>query len=222
MGSRQSERGAAVDSGLPIADCRLPAFSPGMRIGLFGGSFDPPHAGHVEVSLVALRTLHLDQVWWLVSPQNPLKPNAPSADLSRRLAAAREIARIPGIRVTGIEALLGTSYTAETLRLLLPRLVGVDCVWMMGADNLAGFHRWRDWRGIASKLPIAVFNRPGSALRALSSPAARALWRFRHDPSDARSLAGTPPPAWVFLPTPHVPLSSTELRALAKSHARAS
>jgi nicotinate-nucleotide adenylyltransferase len=212
----------SADQTLPIADYRLPAFTPGMRIGLFGGSFDPPHAGHLAVSLVALRTLRLDQVWWLVSPQNPLKPDAPSSDLSRRIAAARALARIPEIRVTGIEAALGTTYTAETLRLLLPRLGSVDCVWMMGADNLATFHRWRDWRTIANLLPIAVFNRPGSALRALSSPAARALWRFRHDPSDARSLAGTPPPAWVFLPSPHVPLSSTELRARVKSRVGAS
>jgi len=184
-----------------------------MRIGLFGGSFDPPHRGHIEVSLVALRALHLDQVWWLVSPQNPLKPNAPSADLSRRIAAARKLARVPEIKVTGIEATLGTTYTAETLRRLLPRLGGVDCVWMMGADNLTSFHRWRNWRSIAAGIPIAVFNRPESALPALASPVANALRRFRIDPSDARKLAGTRPPAWVFLPSPHVALSSTALRS---------
>lgn len=206
----------------PEPDFALPAFTPGMRIGLFGGSFDPPHAGHLAVSLVALRTLALDQVWWLVSPQNPLKPNAPSADLIRRIEAARALARIPQIKVTGVEATLGTTYTAETLHLLLPRLRGVDCVWMMGADSLAGFHRWRDWRGIARMLPIAVFNRPGAALRALASPAARTLWRFRHDSSDAYGLAGTPPPAWVFLPSPHVDLSSTQLRAGTGSASRAS
>jgi nicotinate-nucleotide adenylyltransferase len=186
---------------------------PGMRIGLFGGSFDPPHAGHIEVSQVALRALRLDQVWWLVSPQNPLKPNAPSADLSRRIAAARNLIRDPRIKVTGVEASFGTTYTAETLRRLLPRLPGVDCVWMMGADNLAGFHRWRDWRAIAASVPIAVFDRPGAVAAALTSPAATALRRFRHDPADAAALARTRPPAWVFLPSPHVAISSTALRA---------
>ena len=201
---------------LARSSLRLPYFLPGMRVGLFGGSFDPPHEGHLQVSLVALRALRLDQVWWLVSPQNPLKPNAPSTDLSRRIEAARALARHPAIRVTGVEAALGTTFTAETLARLLPRLRGVGCVWMMGADNLANFHRWRGWRGIASAIPIAVFNRPGLATRALASPAARSLWRSRHDPSDAARLAGSPPPAWVFLPSPHVPLSSTELRAAAQ------
>jgi nicotinate-nucleotide adenylyltransferase len=195
------------------ADLRLPAIHPGLRVGLFGGSFDPPHAGHVEVSRVALRALALDEVWWLVSPHNPLKQHAPSSDIHRRIAAARALVRDPRIKVTGIEALLGTTYTAETLARLMPRLPGVACVWMMGADNLASFHRWRDWRAIAARLPIAVFNRPGAALRALSSPVARTHWRYRRDPSDAAGLAGSRPPAWVFLPSPHVSLSSTELRA---------
>jgi nicotinate-nucleotide adenylyltransferase len=183
-----------------------------MRIGLFGGSFDPPHDGHRAVSLEALRRLGLDQVWWLVSPQNPLKPHAPS-DLGRRIAAARALADHPRIKVTGVEAALGTTYTADTLRKLKERLPGVRLVWMMGADNLASFHRWRDWRGIAADVPIAVFNRPGQAFRALSSPAARTLWRTRIDERDARRIGRIPPPAWVFLPSPHVPLSSTELRA---------
>jgi nicotinate-nucleotide adenylyltransferase len=184
-----------------------------MRIGLFGGSFDPPHAGHREVSLVALRALGLDQVWWLVSPHNPLKPNAPSEDLARRVAAARAVARHPQIKVTGVEASLGTTYTAETLRRLAPRLRGVDAVWMMGADNLRSFHRWRDWPAIAATMPIAVFNRPGEALRALSAPAARALSRRRLPATAGQALAGMAPPAWVFLPSPHIPLSSTALRA---------
>jgi nicotinate-nucleotide adenylyltransferase len=151
-----------------------------------------------------------------VSPHNPLKPHAP-ADLSRRIAAARAMVADPRIKVTGVEAALGTTYTAETLTLLLKRLRGVDCVWMMGADNLASFHRWRRWRLIASSIPIAVFNRPQSALGALAAPAAHALLRFRHDPADAAGLAGTRPPAWVFLPTPHVDISSTALRARAKA-----
>jgi nicotinate-nucleotide adenylyltransferase len=198
---------------LPTADCRLPSSVPGMTVGLFGGSFDPPHQGHVEVSMEALRSLRLDRVWWLVSPQNPLKPNAPSSDLCRRIAAARALIRSPRIKVTGIEAALRTNYTAETLRRLMPRLSGLRCVWMMGADNLAGFHRWRDWEGIAATLPLAIFNRPGEALAALASPAAHALAPYRIDASDAGKLVRMPPPAWVFLPAPSIALSSTELRA---------
>ena len=201
---------------------RLPAFRPGMRVGLLGGSFDPPHAGHLAVSLVALRALALDQVWWLVSPQNPLKRSAPSSDLARRVEAARALARHPRIRVTGVEAALGTTYTADTLRKLLPRLPGVDLVWMMGADNLARFHHWRDWPAIAATIPLAVFNRPGSALPALASPAARALPRYRIPERAAASLAGKPAPAWVFLSKPHVPLSSTELRQAASKSKSAS
>jgi nicotinate-nucleotide adenylyltransferase len=194
-----------------------------MRIGLFGGSFDPAHAGHLQVSLVALRVLRLDRVWWLVSPHNPLKPNAPSQDLFRRIADAEAAAASdPRIRVTGVEAALGTTYTAETLRRLLPRLPGVHPVWMMGADNLAGFHHWRDWDRIAAAIPIAVFNRPGEALRALSSPAARALARFRLDAADAADLAATPPPAWVFLPSPHIAVSSTAIRDARSEPAKAS
>ena len=197
---------------LPPDLVRLPAFTPGMRIGLFGGSFDPPHDGHREVSLVAMKRLGLDQVWWLVSPHNPLKPNAPSEVLARRIAAARRLADHPRIKVTGVEAALGTTYTAETLRRLAPRLRGIDAVWMMGADNLGSFHRWRDWEAIAAMVPIAVFNRPGQALRALSSPAAQALASTRIPEAAAGELAGKPPPAWVFLSSPHIRLSSTELR----------
>jgi nicotinate-nucleotide adenylyltransferase len=198
---------------------RLPDFRPGMRIGLFGGSFDPPHEGHREVSLAALALLGLDQVWWLVSPRNPLKPKAPSEDLARRVAAARACAAHPRIKVTAVEATLNTTYTAETLRRLAPRLSRVDCVWMMGADNLRQLHRWRDWERIAAMVPMAVFNRPGEMPSALSSPAAVALRRARIPLSRARFLAETPAPAWVFVPTPHVPLSSTELRARRKLEA---
>ncbi len=206
-----STRTAAAPYPAPVV--RLPPLAPGMRIGLFGGSFDPAHDGHLRVSLEALKRLGLDQVWWLVSPQNPLKPDAPSSDLARRIAAAEAVARHPRIRVTGIEAEFGTTYSAETLACLLPRLTGIAPVWMMGADNLASFHRWRDWQRIAASLPIAVFNRPGEAFRALASPAAKALARFRLDAADALALAATPPPAWVFLPSPHIDISSTALRS---------
>ena len=203
----------------PPAGTGLPPFGAGMRVGLFGGSFDPPHRGHLEVSTVALRTLGLDEVWWLVSPQNPLKPHAPSSDLARRMAAARALVRHPRIRVTGIEAALGTPTTAETMDRLLPRLEGVRPVWMMGADNLAGFHRWRRWRSIAARVPIAVFNRPGSMLPALASPAARTMERWRLRPREAAALAETPPPAWVFLPSPHIAVSSSALRRAAAGRA---
>jgi nicotinate-nucleotide adenylyltransferase len=192
---------------------RLPVFSPGQRVGLFGGSFDPPHRGHLKVSLVALGALRLDQIWWLVSPHNPLKPHAPSKDLARRVAAAASLARHPRIKVTAVEATLGTTYSAETLAVLLPRLRGLDLVWMMGADNLASFHRWRDWQAIAASLPIAVFNRPGWTLKALSAPAAIALRKARLPERAAARLAATLPPAWIFLSNPHLPLSSTALRA---------
>jgi nicotinate-nucleotide adenylyltransferase len=208
---------------MPEAQCSnvvaLPQHFPGMRIGIFGGSFDPAHEGHRQVSLVALRALDLDQVWWLVSPQNPLKSNTPSEDLARRVKAARAVASDPRIRVTGIEATLGTTYTAETLRRLLPRLPGVSLVWMMGADNLAQFHRWKDWQAIAASVPLAIFNRPGLALQALAGPAARTLARWRLPEQAASNLAGSLPPAWTFLSRPHIPLSSTELRAARKPRA---
>jgi nicotinate-nucleotide adenylyltransferase len=195
----------------------LPQHFPGMRIGIFGGSFDPAHEGHRQVSLVGLRALGLDQVWWLVSPQNPLKSSAPSEDLARRVKAARAVAADPRIRVTGVEATLGTTFTAETLRKLLPRLSGLSVVWMMGADNLAQFHRWKDWQAIAASVPIAVFNRPGLALKALAGPAARTLAPWRLPEQAASNLAGSPAPAWTFLSRPHIPLSSTELRAARKA-----
>jgi nicotinate-nucleotide adenylyltransferase len=207
----QQSDGRPID--LTRSDLNLPPFWPGMRIGLFGGSFDPAHEGHVAVSLAALRALRLDQVWWLVSPHNPLKPDAPSRDLARRIVAARAIVRDPRIKVTGIEAALGTTYTAETLRRLIPRLRGLKVVWLMGADNLENFHYWSGWQAIAASLPIAVFNRPGGGLKALASPAAGALSAARVSPAAASRLAGMRPPAWVFLPFPNTDMSSTELRA---------
>ena len=194
----------------------LPLHFPGMRVGIFGGSFDPAHEGHRQVSRVGLRALGLDLVWWLVSPQNPLKSTAPSEDLDRRVRAARLVANHPRIRVTGIEATLGTNYTAELLRRLLPRLAGVSVVWMMGADNLAQFHRWKDWQTIAASVPIAIFNRPGLALKALAGPAAHSLAAWRLPEQAAANLASEAPPAWTFLSRPHIPLSSTQLRALRK------
>lgn len=189
-----------------------PLALPGQRIGLLGGSFDPAHSGHLHVTRRALRAFRLDAVWWLVSPGNPLKPDAP-AEIDRRLAAARMLVDHPRVRVTDIEARIGTRYTAETLAVLRRRYPGVHFVWLMGADNLAGFHRWDRWETILRTVPVGVLARPGDQLRAGLSPAARrfARWRLRADA--ARSLALRPPPAWVLMPGPMVEASSTALRA---------
>ncbi len=185
---------------------------PGLRVGLLGGSFDPPHAGHVHVTRWALRALGLDRVWWLVSPGNPLKPDAP-ADLARRLKAARAIMRHPRVAVTDLEARLGTRLTADTLAALRRRAPGVRLVWLMGADNMIGFHRWDRWEDILAKVPVAVLARPGDQIRAGLSPAARRFAGHRIAPGSARSLALAQAPAWTLLTGRMLDLSSTDLRA---------
>ncbi len=191
----------------------LPPFSAGMRIGLYGGSFNPPHAAHVLISKTALRRLQLDRVWWLVTPGNPLKDRDDLAPLEERLALAREMIDDRRIAATGIESTLGTHYTMDTLKALTRRCADVRFVWLMGADNLAQFHRWKDWRRIAETLPFAVFDRPGYARRALNGQAALTLARHRIDESDAPVLASLDPPAWVFIHGPRSPLSSSAIRA---------
>ncbi|MEO1200221.1 MAG: nicotinate-nucleotide adenylyltransferase [Pseudomonadota bacterium] len=191
----------------------LPLSAPGQRIGLLGGSFNPPHAGHRHLALAALGRFKLDQVWMLVTPGNPLKDTTGLPSLSDRIAAVTRVARHPAIKVTGIEAMIGTRYTAETLAYLRSRLRDRHLVWLMGADNLAGFHRWRDWREIATTLPIGIIDRPGYTLRSMASPAALALGRYRLDETDAALLATSSAPAWVFLHGPRSHLSSTALRA---------
>lgn len=191
----------------------LPPTSPGQRIGLFGGSFNPPHAGHLLVARTALRRLRLDRLWWLVTPGNPLKENAGLPSQAKRMAACqRLIGHDPRILVTGIEAAIGTRYTAETIAFLKARAPLVRFVWIMGADNLASFHRWQEWRGIAHALPLAIIDRPGSTLRAAASPAARTFAHARIDESDAGKLASLEPPRWVFLHGPRSDQSSTRLR----------
>ncbi len=162
-------------------------------------------------ALLALRRLRLDAVWWLASPGNPLKSRRP-AELESRLAAAAACADNPRIAVTGIEAALGTRYTADLLARLAPQLESLVPVWIMGADNLVGFHRWRDWRRIAATLPMAIVDRPGFTLAALATPAARALSRFRIAETAAATLPLRAPPAWVFLHGPRLGISSTLLR----------
>jgi nicotinate-nucleotide adenylyltransferase len=184
----------------------------GMAVGLLGGSFNPPHDGHLAISLHALARLGLDRLWWLVTPGNPLKPKHDLAKLSDRLAAAEALARDPRIDVTGFEAGLSNAYTCNTLRYLRQRRRGVNFVWLMGADSLKDFHEWRDWREIFHLVPVAVLDRPGYRLAALTSPAAHALARYRIDERDAAGLARLAPPVWTFLTTPLSSSSSTAIR----------
>lgn len=190
----------------------FPVARPGMRVGLFGGSFDPPHAGHVHVTKWAMKGFGLDRVWWLVSPGNPIKPDAP-ADLGRRLSAARAIMRRPRVDVTDLEARIGTRSTADTLAGLRARYPGVRFVWLMGADNLATFHRWGRWQEIMGLIPIGVLARPGDQLRAGLSPAARRFARARLPMAEARALPLADPPAWCLLTGRMLDLSSSDLRA---------
>jgi nicotinate-nucleotide adenylyltransferase len=184
-----------------------------MRIGLFGGTFDPPHAAHRAACLLALRRIDLDRVWWLVTPGNPLKDTRGLAPLRERVEAAQLLARHPRIDVTDFEAHLGTSYTYETIFYLVRRCPNLHFVWIMGADNLRSFHRWQRWRDIAALVPIAVIDRLGPSLYSAASAAGQALARARIPESAARTLPVRKPPAWVYLHGLKSPLSSTALRA---------
>ena len=177
-----------------------------------GGSFNPAHAGHRDISLAGLRRLGLDEVWWLVSPQNPLKPAAGMAAHAERVARAAAVAGHPRIRVSGLEAALGTAYTADSLRTLARRFPRVRFVWLMGADNLIQIERWQAWPQIFHAVVIAVFNRPSYSLRASAAKAARRFARWRLDESKARRLAAKRPPAWVFLHIRLNALSGTRIR----------
>jgi nicotinate-nucleotide adenylyltransferase len=183
-----------------------------MCVGLLGGSFDPPHAGHAHITREALKRFGLDAVWWLVSPGNPLKARGP-APLERRLEVARSVMRHPRVTVTALEAQLGTRYTAETLEALFARYPGVRFVWLMGADNLAGFHRWDRWEWIMEHVPIGVLARPDQRISARMSVAALRYRRFRLRGREAASLCLAEPPAWCFVNVPMVDISSSEIRA---------
>lgn len=183
-----------------------------MRVGLFGGSFNPAHEGHAHVAETARRRLRLDRVIWLVSPQNPLKSRHETAQLSERMAAAGRLAHGPAMIVSDVETRLGSAYTVDTLRSLKARYPGVHFVWIMGADSLATFHRWRGWTQIMREVPVAVVSRPWISLRSRFSPAARRFARARVTSSQAASLVTRPPPGWVFLRGPLNFQSSTLLR----------
>ena len=190
----------------------IPLYTNGMRIGLLGGSFNPPHVAHRAVSLFAIKRLKLDRVWWLVTPGNPLKQQGALRDLDHRIEAARQMADDPRIDVSCLESVIGTRYTVDTITYLRRRGAGLRFVWIMGADNLAQFHRWQNWRRIASEVPIAVIDRPPQSFRALAAPAAQALARYRLPENEASRLADQPAPAWVFLTGMKMSLSSTGLR----------
>ena len=197
---------------MPSVSQAIPLYTNGMRIGLLGGSFNPPHVAHRAISLFAIKRLKLDRVWWLVTPGNPLKDQDGLRDLNERTAAARRMANDPRIDVSCLESVIGTRYTVDTISYLRRRASGLRFVWIMGADNLAQFHRWQNWRRIASEVPIAVIDRPPQSFRALAAPAAQALACYRLPENQAGRLADQRAPAWVFLTGMKLNLSSTGLR----------
>ncbi|MFZ5669442.1 MAG: nicotinate-nucleotide adenylyltransferase [Pseudomonadota bacterium] len=188
------------------------SLKPGMRVGLYGGSFNPAHEGHAHVAETAQKALGLDRVIWLVSPQNPLKASHDTEPLAARMAGASGRARGPGMIVSDAEARIGSQFTIDTIRVLKARFPGVRFVWIMGADSLAGFHRWKGWTQIMRELPVAVVSRPWAAMRARLSPAARRFAHARRPAREARLLPDMPAPAWVFLRGRFNFASSTAIR----------
>ncbi|MDI1327022.1 MAG: nicotinate-nucleotide adenylyltransferase [Brevundimonas sp.] len=205
----QGPRPGALRDGLDL--------QPGMAVGLFGGSFNPAHDGHAHVAETAMRRLGLDRVVWLVSPQNPLKDARDSAPLAERMASARAAAKLAAdgraMVVSDFETRAGTQWTVDTLRALTARHPGVRFVWLMGSDNLAGFHRWRGWTDIMRMMPMAVIARPGSELDSRTAPAAARFASARVPAARARLVPGLEAPAWTYLTAPLNPRSSTALRA---------
>jgi nicotinate-nucleotide adenylyltransferase len=185
----------------------------GQRVGLLGGSFNPAHDGHRHIRELALKYLGLHQVWWLVSPQNPLKPGKGMAPLAGRLDRARAVAADRRIVPTDLEARLGTRYTADTLAALRRRFARTRFVWLIGADNLVQIPQWRNWTQIFHTVPVAVFDRPSYSKNALSGLAAVRFAADRREEREATRLADTDPPAWVFFHSPLHPASATKLRA---------
>ena len=205
------------DSGGPARASRtyrgLPPHGKGQAIGLFGGTFNPPHAGHRQASLLALRRLGLDQLWWMVTPGNPLKKNGGLPALDARMQAAAEVATHPRIVISGAESMFRTRYTADLIQILKDRDPATRFVWIMGSDSLTEFHRWENWQRLAGSVPIAVVNRPRSLPAPLSSRAALGLAGYRVDADDSGMLPNRDPPAWVFLIGPRIAASSTAIRS---------
>jgi len=189
----------------------------GMRVGLFGGSFNPAHEGHAHVAETALKRLGLDKVIWLVSPQNPLKSAVESASLAARMASARSLARGPRMIVSDVESRAGSRYTIDILRMLKQRWPGVRFVWVMGGDNLNSLHGWRGWADILREMPVAVVARPGAELKSRSSPAARRFAFARRSSREAPRLGRQTAPAWLYLRAPFNFASSTALRTRLKA-----
>lgn len=203
-------------SDIPARCLRIPYVERGMAVGLFGGSFNPPHAGHALASEIAIRRLGLQQLWWMVTPGNPLKDRRELMPLAARIDASEKLAEDPRIKVTAFEAAHQVRYTADTIELVRSRCPGVNFVWIMGADGLRDFHRWERWREIARSVPIAVIDRPGSTLAFLSSVMAKTFDYARVDEGDAPLLARLRPPAWTFIHGPRSSLSSTAIREALK------
>lgn len=190
----------------------LPYAAPAQRIGLLGGSFDPAHAGHVHITKAALRRFGLDQVWWLVSPGNPLKARGPQP-LAKRIGRARQVMVHPKVQITDIEARLGTVYTARTLAALQGLYPRIAFTWLMGADNLAQFHLWEEWPQIMATTRVGILARPGERIAARTSPAAKVFRRAQIKGRDSQSLSGADAPAWCFVNIPMSDESSTAIRA---------
>ncbi|MEQ1715682.1 MAG: nicotinate-nucleotide adenylyltransferase [Hyphomicrobium sp.] len=194
---------------------KTPLVFAGQRVGIMGGTFNPPHEGHAIVAETALKKLALDQLWWMVTPGNPLKANGRLPPQAGRMAACRRFARGPKMQITSFEAALGTPYTAATLAFLQRRHPRVRFVWVMGADNLAGFEGWQNWHEIAETFPLAIIDRPKWRLKALAQKPAQRYVRSRIDEADAGRIAALTAPAWTFLTSRLSPQSSTALRAKA-------
>ncbi len=189
----------------------LPIATPGNVIGLLGGSFDPPHAGHVHITRQALQTFGFSKIWWLVSPGNPLKKIGP-VKFTKRYQACSSIISNPLVCITDIELRLGSKFTADTLRKLTAIYPGVRFVWLMGADNLVNFHLWDNWDWIIQNFPIGVMARPGEQIKAGLSPAAIKYRKFRIPTYHASKLSYYSAPAWSLLVGPMRDISSTKIR----------
>ncbi|UXN04818.1 nicotinate-nucleotide adenylyltransferase [Bartonella sp. HY406] len=190
----------------------MPHAEKGNIIGLYGGSFNPPHKGHVLVADIAITRLRLDKLWWMVTPGNPLKSQKELRPLSERIGLSEGLISDPHIKITAFEQAIETRFSADTINHILQRNVGVHFVWIMGADSLKNFHLWQHWQDIARKIPIAIIDRPGATIAALSSVTARRFAQNRIDERLASGLALMKPPAWTFIHGPRSSLSSTQLR----------